>query len=60
MGDEYEMYVHRKWIENCLERDAWGEPVLQKADYVSENIEWLRNSFYSDMRVDKDGFLNLC
>jgi hypothetical protein len=60
MGDEYEMYVHRKWIENCLERDAWGESVLQKADYVSENIEWLRDSFYSDMRVDKDGFLNLC
>ena len=53
MSEEYEMYVHRKWIENCLERDAWGQSVLQKDDYVSKNIEWLRDNFYADMMADK-------
>ncbi len=53
MTEEYEMFVHNKWIENCLERDAWGQSVLKKDDYVSKNIEWLRDNFYADMMADK-------
>ena len=53
MTEDYEMYVHGKWIENCLERDAWGQSVLQKAEYVSNNNDWLRDTYYSDQMANK-------
>jgi len=45
MTEDYEMFVHNKWIENCLERDAWGQCVLQKAEYVSKNAQWLKEEY---------------
>ena len=45
MTEDFEMFVHNKWIENCLERDAWGQCVLQKAEYVSKNAQWLKEEY---------------
>ena len=53
MSKEYELFVHNKWIENCLERDSWGQPVLKKAEYVSNNTDWLRNAYYEEFFANK-------
>jgi len=38
---DYDMFVHNMWVENCNERDSYGEPRLDKEQYLLENREYL-------------------
>jgi len=33
------------WLENCIERDALGDPLLKRAEYIELNKEFLKNKY---------------
>ena len=33
------------WLENCVERDSVGEPLLRKVEYITSNKEFLREEY---------------
>jgi hypothetical protein len=35
------------WNDNCRERDAYGELVLTKEEYISQNEAFLRDKFWT-------------
>jgi len=51
---EYDMFVHNMWVENCNERDNYGDPRLDKEQYLLENREYLRSLFArSEVVIDE-------
>lgn len=51
---DYDMLVHNMWVENCNERDNYGEPRLDKEQYLLENREYLRSLFArSEVVIDE-------
>ena len=42
---DYDMFAHNMWNDNCNERDSYGEPRLEKEQYLLENREYLRSLF---------------
>ena len=42
----YEAFCHKMWTANCSERDAYGETVLRKKEYVTEYEEYLLDQFW--------------
>lgn len=53
MSDEYKNYVNDMWRRNCIERDAWGQPVYTREHYEKENAEFLKDQFYVITMGDK-------
>ena len=53
MSEEYEYFLHKMWIKNCIERDSWGECVLPKDQYIANNSKWLQDAFYNDQMANK-------
>ena len=45
MSEEYEMYVHRMWINNCVERDSYSQDVYSKQEYIQRNAQFLKDNF---------------
>ena len=33
------------WLENCIERDAMGDPLLGREEYITANQEFLKNKY---------------
>ena len=44
---KYNSFVHKMWNDNCSERDAYGELVQTKEEYVSQNEAFLRDKFWT-------------
>jgi hypothetical protein len=44
--DTYNDFVHAMWSNNCSERDAYGEPMLAKDEYVKHNESFLLDEFW--------------
>lgn len=42
---EFETYCREMYQENCLERDAYNEPLLSYAEYVEKNHKFLLDNF---------------
>lgn len=42
----YETFCHKMWSANCLERDAYGETVLTKSEYITQNEDFLLDQFW--------------
>ena len=36
---KYNSFVHKMWNDNCSERDAYGELILTKEEYVADIIK---------------------
>lgn len=45
MLEKYNEYVHNMWVENCSERDSYGESILNKVQYQELNKDFLQDSF---------------
>jgi len=41
----FDNFCKNMWLEDCIERDAKGEPLLRKAEYISLNKEYLQDEF---------------
>ena len=46
--DKYNGYVHKMWVANCSEREAYGEAILSRDEYRSQNARYLEDKFYED------------
>jgi hypothetical protein len=46
--DKFDAFAHNMWAANCSERDAYGEPILRKEEYLSNNAEFLLDQFWLD------------
>ena len=46
MSEEYEAYVHKMWINNCVERDSYSQDVYSKQEYIQRNAQFLKDNFY--------------
>ena len=44
--DKFDAFAHNMWAANCSERDAYGEPILRKEEYLSNNAEFLLDQFW--------------
>jgi hypothetical protein len=36
------------WTDNCYEREAYGEAILSRDEYRSQNARFLEDRFYED------------
>jgi len=41
----YDTFVQKLWIENCIERDSVGDPVLSKKDYISRFADFIKDEW---------------
>ena len=46
--NKFDAFAHNMWSANCSERDAYGEPILRKEEYLSNNAEFLLDQFWLD------------
>jgi hypothetical protein len=53
MNDDYKTYVNDMWRKNCIERDAWGQPVYTRDEYENQNLEFLKDQFYVSTMGEK-------
>ena len=59
MSEEYEMYVHRMWINNCVERDNYSQDVYSKQEYIQRNAQFLKDNFdITEMGNDEKEYVN--
>ena len=59
MSEEYEMYVHRMWINNCVERDSYSQDVYSKQEYIQRNAQFLKDNFdITEMGNDEKEYVN--
>lgn len=38
---EFSIFAHEMWLENCREREAFGDPLLSYDEYVEKNMNFL-------------------
>ena len=43
--ETFEVYCREMYQENCVERDAYGEPILSYDEYVEKNRQFLLDNF---------------
>ena len=43
--ETFEAYCREMYQENCVERDAYGEPILSYEEYIAKNRKFLRDNF---------------
>tara|TARA_B110000977_G_C10880449_1_gene417278 strand:- start:152 stop:331 length:180 start_codon:yes stop_codon:yes gene_type:complete len=46
-------FVNDMWRKNCIERDAWGQPVYTREEYERLNQAFLEEEFYTATMGDK-------
>jgi len=37
----FDIFANEMYQENCIERDAYGEPLLTLDEYIEKNMEFL-------------------
>jgi hypothetical protein len=42
---EYDSYLREMYIENCEERDTWGDVRMSFDEFLERNGEWLRRHY---------------
>jgi len=53
MLKKYNHFVHEMWNANTEERQAYGEPILSKEEYILENNTFLEDTFWINQYGDK-------
>lgn len=43
--ETFETYCREMYQENCVERDAYGEPILSYEEYVEKNMNFLLDNY---------------
>ena len=43
--ETFETYCQEMYQENCVERDAYGEPILSYDEYIVKNRQFLLDNF---------------
>lgn len=44
----FEILSHEMWLENCREREAYGDPILSYDEYVEKNMQFLLDNLPQD------------
>ena len=42
---EYDSYLREMYIENCEERDTWGDVRMSFDEFLKRNGEWLKSHY---------------
>ena len=37
----FEIFANEMYQENCIEREAYGEPILELDEYIEKNMKFL-------------------
>ena len=52
----FRAWLRQFWMENCRERDAFGEPSLPMHTYFQRYKYWLKREFrFQNQRLSKPG-----
>jgi len=51
---EFRSWLRQLWMQNCTERDEFGEPILSMQTYFQRYKYWLKREFrFQNQQVSK-------
>jgi hypothetical protein len=51
---EFRSWLRQLWMENCAERDEFGEPILSMQTYFQRYKYWLKREFrFQNQQISK-------
>lgn len=55
-GDEFWHYARNMWLDNCAEREQYGEKPLEFELYVKKFDKWLMVNYQKTFETEKKGW----
>lgn len=51
---EYDSYLREMYIENCEERDTWGDVRISFDEFLKRNGEWLKKHYEESQKQNTE------
>jgi len=45
----FDVFAHEMWLENCRERETFGDPLLTYDEYIEKNMQFLLDNLPKDV-----------
>lgn len=55
-GDEFWHYARNMWLDNCKEREEYGEKPYEFETYIKKYDKWLMVNYQTTFETEKKGW----